>query len=234
MVDSNDRTNETIWLEELVTVVERHYEATESPLLMSKFGQANRELREQLVLLFGNLGNAVRAVADRLEVVKHNGLVGQEAIAPVERVWKVTEELAKRSSYKHLAATSFSLLPRPIQIAFCVKSDRDETIAVGASPPFRYVKLGPGQAIPDGMLPLGDRYRHQGLRLEKASEAEMVDLWASYSLWSAEVNFTPEGHLATVDSTSNALTRLMNAQDPSLKSQIRIPLDVIEILLKHQ
>ncbi|WP_297104310.1 hypothetical protein [uncultured Devosia sp.] len=233
MTGMENNAADQMWLDELVDVATTYYETTDAPLLMSKFGQTHRELRAELVQRFGSLSNAVRAVGNRLEVIKISGLVGQEAIAPVDRVKRVTEELAQRSTGRQLAASSFLRLPFPLRVAFCVKTEQGEKVAVSTEPPYRYLKLEPEQAIPFGMVLLDEKYRHPGLRLENASDGELQALWANYSLWANEVNFAPSGSPTQSTHQANALTRLMGAQDEAMKSKIKIPLDIIEILLKH-
>ncbi|MES0022340.1 MULTISPECIES: hypothetical protein [unclassified Mesorhizobium] len=117
-------------LHRFIDTVEGHYKSPNpEPLLLSRFGQQHKELLAELKAEFISLKAAVRAAGeDRSRFI--DTTVGREAIAPVAIAAELQLQIQEDSASRQQAANYFESLPTPVQIAFCVRTDAGEHVAI--------------------------------------------------------------------------------------------------------
>ncbi|GBR34865.1 hypothetical protein GCM10007870_28150 [Gluconobacter kondonii] len=218
-------------LEALVKAVKEHYEEQDpKPLLLSRFGQSNKELLAQLKSDYGSLAAAVRAAGEEnLRFV--DTTIGRETIAPTGIAGSVGLEIKQESASQHQAANFFDGLPSSVKLAFCIRTEAAEHVALDIVRPFRYSKV----TVPDLIRPtqriIPNSLRRPGLPLRNASVQERAILWGLFLTWTQEIGIDIETFRN--GETSNALARLIAAQSPDIMSGLIIPADIAQILLKH-
>lgn len=218
-------------LEKLVDAIGQHY-AQPNPrkLLLSTFGQRNKVLVAELKEHFGSLLEAVRAVGeDRVQLI--DTTPGQEAVAPAAIAANLRQQVAEDSASAKQAAASFDTLPPPVQLAFCVRIEPGELIALDTLPPFRFAKVTAPELIRATQRIVEDRFRQPGLALRSASLTERANLWKHFLAWTEETGVDP-GSFRRGKVTS-ALARLIAAQPPEVVGKLVIPGDIAHILLRH-
>jgi hypothetical protein len=218
-------------LDRLVAIVREHYASNDAPpLLLSRFGQSNKALLQEIKVEYGTLLNAVRAAGEeRLRLVDDR--VGRESIAPAEIAPAVELEIREQSANQRQGSSSFDSLPVPVRIAFCVRTEGGEYVAVRIAPPFRYEKIPDLALLRPGYRPLPDRYRKPGLVLHSASLHDREALWRSFVAWTEEEGIDPAAFKAGAQ--TNALARLLAAQPADVLSRLVIPADIATLLLKR-
>jgi len=215
--------------EKLTAFVTSYYDDRKNgPLYLSKLGQLLKDDRQPLIEAFGSLGDAVKEAG--LELVARPGTSGAMAVATAEVRGRIEHQFAIATTPN--AASNFSRLPFPLQIAFCLKTGAEESVAVTRSYPVRYERVSAGAAPSTGFILIDDRYRSPGLMVGNASSAELERLWAQYVAWAEEAGVEPAS-LQTVSPPNNALERFMAAQDPDVANRLVIPGDIIALLIRH-
>lgn len=218
-------------LERFVKAVQKHYEAPDAPaLLLSSFGQRHKALLLELKEAHGSLASAVRAAGEnRLKFIDTTR--GQEAIAPSGIAGPIQLRLEEDSASQRQAASFFDSLPHSIQLAFCVRTDPGEHIAIDTVRPFKFAKITAPDLIRQTQRIVPDKYRRPGLSLKSASVQDREALWRQFSAWADETGIDPASFRHGQGTT--ALSRLLAAQPPELISQMIIPADIAQILIKH-
>lgn len=218
-------------LDRLIAAVEDHYsDPLRPPLLLSTFGQRNRDLVKDLKDQFGSLLNAVReAGEDRIQFIETAN--GREAVAPATLAPNLRQQLAEDSASERQAAMSFGTLPTAVQLAFCVRNEANELVALDIIPPFKYSKVSAPELIRATQRILPDKYRRPGLALQSASAIERAGLWKHFLAWCDDTEVDPGTFRR--DKGSNALARLIAAQSPEVVAKLVIPGDIAQMLLKH-
>ena len=222
-------------IEKLVDVVGEHYRHTPAKgFLLSRFGQLHRELRRELVDEFGTLGAAIeQAGVERLRILRPAGAgKGGEIVVTPDRLQPLEEEFAKRSSDVVGAQQSLQELPGSVQIAFCVRTEPDIRVALQLAPPFRYQKLASGADTPPGMYVIEDRFRRPDIDLRHATAAQKEALWSAISGWAASAG-VDLASLLRDPRRGNAFARLLAAQPRAILSEMVIPGDIADLLLRH-
>lgn len=151
------------------------------------------------------------------------------------------ESLAREAIEKRKKVSLLEKLPRPIILAFCVKTDGDAPVYISTSPPFRY-QLGAAPG-PNYVL-VEETYRLPGVYVENPRSlaygdavrlAEQITAWASHhsvdleqlrvdeALRTPHSEILPSSHLKKVE---NALERLYAAQPQGFAERIVIPFDI--------
>lgn len=211
-------------------VVRDHYAATDTPLLLSRFGQTNKELLSQLKAKFGTLSAAVREAGnDRLRIVDQS--VGRESMAPAAVAPEAEAKIQERSANQRQSSSNFDSLPAPVQIAFCVRIEAGEHVAVRATPPFHYEKVTSLDLLRPGYRPLPEQYRKPGLELRHASLQDKEALWRAFVAWTESQGLDPA--VFTSLKQTNALARLLAAQPADVIGRLVIPGDIAALLLKR-
>ncbi|MGV1927541.1 hypothetical protein ACQZ6S_19750 [Agrobacterium tumefaciens] len=218
-------------LKRFILAVQKHYEAAQAaPLLLSSFGQRNGALLKELKNEFGSLKAAVRAAGE--QHIKFIDLtVGREAVAPAAIAAEIQLQLQEVSATQREAAANFDSLPNPLQIAFCVRTDAGEQVAVDIVPPFRFAKVTAPDLIRQTQRIIPDKYRRPGLSLQTATLEERATLWRLFLTW-VEAEKLDAGTFHQAGNTT-ALARLIAAQPSDVIPRLVIPGDIVQLLLKH-
>jgi len=197
-------------LQRLISAIEKHYEEPKAPpLLLSSFGQRNKQLLTELKDEFGSLKAAVHAAGeDRIRLV--DTTIGRETVAPAGIAAELQLQIQGEIANQRQAANLFGSLPVPVQIAFCVRTESGEYIAIDIVRPFRFAKVTAPDLIRPTQRIILDTYRRPGLLLRAASV-----------------------HVFRQGEASTALGRLIAAQPADIIPRLVIPADIAQILLKH-
>jgi len=216
-------------IQTLTDLVTGYYaERKNGPLYLSKLGQLLKDQRQPLVEAYGTLAGAIKAAG--LELVARPGAAGVMAVTTADAKARVEDQFALETGPN--AGSSFSSLPIPLQIAFCLKTAPDERVAVTRTYPVRYERVAAGSSPSPGHIVIEDRYRSPGLLLQNASPAELERLWSQYVAWANEAGVDPVA-LQTVSAPNNALERFMAAQEPDVAKRLVMPGDIIALLIRH-
>lgn len=218
-------------LQRLIAAVEEHYKTPKAPaLLLSSFGQRNKQLLAELKEAFGSLKAAVRAAGeDRIRFV--DTTVGREAVAPAAIAAGLQVQIQEETASQRQAANYFDSLPVPVQIAFCVRTESGEHVAIDTVRPFRFAKVTAPALIRPTQRIIPETYRRPGLLLRAASAHEREALWRLFLAWSEEANVDPT--VFRQGQATTALARLIAAQPADIIVRMVIPADIAQILLKH-
>jgi hypothetical protein len=218
-------------LDRLVQTVRDHYGVPNArPLLLSSFGHANAGLLEELKAAFGTLKAAIKAAGeDRLRIVDHT--VGRESVAPAEIAAEVERRIREDTATRKESVSNFDSLPRSVRLAFCVRTEADEHIAIELTPPFQFSKIQAPDLLRPGQRLIPEPYRKPGLSLQRASVQEREALWRSLLAWAQE--YGVDLAVFKRQSQSNALSRLIAAQRPDVVEKLVIPADIAALLLQH-
>ena len=146
-------------LKRLVDVVHDHYlDSDAPPLLMSRIGQTHKVLLDDLKAKYGTLMAAVKAAgSDRLRIVDHR--LGRQSIAPTEMAPSIELKIEQDSATQKASSSNFDSLPKPVQIAFCLRTQAGEHVTVRVAPPFAYQKVPALDFVRPGFRHLPDEYR---------------------------------------------------------------------------
>lgn len=218
-------------LELLVAAVRAHYARPDAPaLLLSSFGQRNKDLVIRLKEGFGSLKAAVRAAGEeRIRFIDQTA--GREAVAPADRAVDLEQQLLEATASQRQAAMLFDTLPRSVQVAFCVRLESGEHVALDVVRPFRFSRV----TAPDLIRPIQrlvpDRFRSPGVSLRSASIDEKHDLWKQFLAWADHASIDPE--LFRGGESSTALSRLLAAQPADVVPRLVIPGDILQLLMRH-
>jgi hypothetical protein len=219
-------------LNALVEKVQAYYERNTEPLLLSRFGQTNSELRERAIKEHGSLAKAVRASEARLQILVPK--TGHEIVVPAEKKEEIETALLEGSATAKSAAHQLVNVPKPVQLAFCVKTSPGERVAVSGAAPWRYVKVPEGVNLDPGFILVPDRFRHPGLFLKTASDGQKEQVWRSYLAWREDNSIEFDKDVVAAKESASALARFLAAQDASILPRIVIPADIVEILLRQK
>lgn len=218
-------------LERLIVAVHEHYrQENPPPLLLSSFGQRNKELLTELKAEFGSLKAAVRAAGeDQIRFV--DTTVGREAVAPPGIAADLQLQIQEDNASQRQAANYFDCLPAPVRIAFCVRTEVGEQVALDIVRPFRFAKVTAPELIRPTQRIIPDAFRRPGLQLRSASVPEREMLWRLFSAWAEDAGVDPA--IFRQGEATTALARLIAAQPADIVSRLVIPADIAQILLKH-
>lgn len=218
-------------LERFIEAVKKHYQDPDAPpLLLSRFGQRNKALLADLKEAFGSLKIAVQAAGDdRIRFI--DTTAGREAIAPTDIAGNLQVQIKEETASQRQAANLFESLPTPVQIAFCLRTDAGESVAVDTVRPFRFSKITAPNLLRPTQRVIPDMYRRPGLSLRTASIQEREMLWRLFLAWAEDARLDPA--VFRQGGQTTALARLLAAQPAEVIPQLVIPADIAQILLKH-
>ena len=218
-------------LQQFIRTVREHYALPDAPpLLLSRFGHKNRELLKALKDEFGTLKKAVDAAGEQ-NIRFIDTRAGQEAIAPTDRAADLQAQLQEDSASIRSDASLFGALPVSVQIAFCLRTETGEYVAIDIVRPFHYAKVSEPGMIRATQRIIPDIYRKPGLGLRTSSTSERGALWRQFLAWAEWANV--DHAVFRRSEASNALSRLIAAQPSEIVSQLIIPADIAQILLRH-
>ena len=218
-------------LQRLIAAVEEHYKTRDAPaLLLSSFGQRNKQLLAELKKEFGGLKAAVRVAGeDHIRFV--DTTVGRGAVAPTAIAAKVQVQIQKETASQRQAANYFESLPMSVQIAFCMRTEAGEHVAIDTMRPFCFAKVTAPDLIRPTQRIIPDAYRRPGLSLRTASLHDRETLWRLFLAWAETVNV--DLAVFRQGEATTALARLIAAQPADIIPRLVIPADIAQILLKH-
>jgi hypothetical protein len=220
-------------IEKLVNTITQHYATTGTPLLLSRLGQLHPGLLKEIKQAFPSLAAAVQAAGpERLVIVRPaGGGGGQETVAPTDLGATVEKTLNENSATLKSHGAAFDSLPFPIRLAFCLRNEAGEHIAVRLVPPFRYDRITSLDLLRPSYVVVADEFRRPGLILTTANAQEKEGLWRSFLAWTESVGVDPGSF--TRGDRPTALQRLLAAQDPAILARLNIPADIAALLLKR-
>lgn len=218
-------------IKRLTDAIDEHYRKENAPpLLLSTFGQKNKELLVELKEQFGSLMAAVQAAGEeRVQFIDTTS--GREAVAPAAIAANLRQQLQEETASQRQAASCFDTLPASVQLAFCTRSEPGEHIAIETVRPFRFAKVKAPDLIRATQRIIPDKYRRPGLSLRTASVTEREALWKHFLAWAEDVGVDP-ATFRQGDATT-ALARLIAAQPADVVARLVIPGDIAQLLLKH-
>ncbi|RZI99996.1 MAG: hypothetical protein EON90_09160 [Brevundimonas sp.] len=216
---------------DLIVVVQTHYaDPKAGPLWLSRLGQLLGDGRAALVEQSGSLAEAVRAVGpDKLDLISEVGNIGRVAVVTPAARDRVEKQLSGQATGESAA---FNALPTPLQIAFCLRTEPGEVVAVKTSAPVRYEKLAQGVQPPTGLLIIEERYRSPGVMLQTATKEDLERLWRNFLAWADHKGLDAD-LIQKRQKPANALERLMAAQSADVVERLNLPGDIVALLLRH-
>jgi hypothetical protein len=184
-----------------------------------------------------------RELTDKLRIIRHPDIKPYVAVCPVDKIDEAEAKLIGKK-VKSSQGVSPSGFPRSLLIAFCRTIPDGSKIAYSRSRPYHY-EIGPGP-FGDNLIEIGEEYRLPGIWIppegglpldEQAQLRERIERWAirhnvDLTQTSSEASFAPVTPPRSAQST-NALMRLLESLPSHLRSELRVPADIIEILLRH-
>lgn len=219
-------------VDKVVEAVEVYYaENPEKPLLLSRFGQLHPELIKAIRDEGGTLVQAIALSIDRLKVVAPAETRGREAVVPANRSPEIERTINETQAAVRSHSSAFDGLPTSIQIAFCLRTEANEVVAVRPAPPFRYARFHSNELVRPGFLVIAEEYRRPGLALKNATAEDKDALWKGFLAWCEAGKLDPNTFAR--GQGSSALARLLAAQDPNYLSRFIIPADIAALLLKR-
>ena len=219
-------------LDELTGFVEDHYARTDAPLLLSRLGQLRADLRRAIVDARKSFASVIRDHAQgRLEIIADDHRPGAEVVVVPSKREAVEARILADAAASAAAAKAFDDLPVPIRLAFCVASG-EEDVYVTTTSPFRYEKVPKGERPSPASILVERKLRRPGLDLRTATTSDKRTLWTSFSQWAASQGVDQASFVVAAETAStNALSRLLEAQDHDALGRLRIPADIAVILL---
>ena len=228
--------------EKLISIVQAHYAAHRTPLLLARLGTeldkadawpAGREQRNLKQLITDLATPDVDLVWDKRSpayIAVATPDVRDAVISQVE------ERLGVRSMPVRLED-----IARPVLLAFCIDA-HGQPVYIRRSHPFRY-EIGevPADQAADFVL-VDSEFRRPGLRVERLqalSATDKVDLTNRLQKWALAHGLVvqqfckPDNeNKESIDSGTTALDRLLNAQAPDVAQRLMIPADIAQILAR--
>ncbi|MND44884.1 hypothetical protein D3C80_357330 [compost metagenome] len=218
-------------LARLIEAIEAHYQERDAPpLLLSRFGQIHGELLHELKAAYGTLSAAAAAAGEhQIKIVRHQR--GQEVLAPADRAENISVKVVTESAQQRDSSSRFNGLPRSVQIAFCLRTESDEVVALRTISPWDYRKESRADLVRPGYRIIPDEYRRPGLALNQASLQELEALWKAFLAWTAHEKLDPASFKPSRG--GNALARLIAAQPADIIARLVIPADIADLLLRR-
>ena len=218
-------------LKPLVELVHAHYASPKGsePFLLSRLGVALGSGRQDLVTHYGSLALAISAAGPSVLEIVGRDQPGRETVVTPEVRDEISRKLGERTP---AVGADFDNLPAPLKIAFCLKVEPGQQVAVQTSAPVKYVRLPDDADIPAGYVVIEEKFREPGLHLDDASNSDKERLWRLFSRWAEEhqLNHLLPNHRPP---TMNALERLLAAQPADILTRMNLPADIVAILLRH-
>ncbi len=218
--------------EHIKKIVDLHYETAEDPLLLSNLG--NELKKQNLWPIEGetrSLANFIKEIAPELPII-----ADPEAKAYVVITPKGREKLAHIAFQRRHDHLLIKKLPRAILLAFCVRAKGEVWVKITA--PYHYAIECPK---PDeSYVSVDEKFRIPGLYVDQNRNMTPTNqdlLVSNLKNWAKEHHV--ELHDLTADSSApsqapaqavksaaNALERLYDAQPPTLRERLVVPVDI--------
>lgn len=233
-------SNISDYLGKLKQIVIDHYEAKSTPLLLSRLGAILR--KKELWPIPGAEGKTLKHVIGEandpdLQIVRDQKFPAFIAVT-TEAAKEVVEQSIERRHRRVSHIPDLEALPRSVVLAFCVKHDAGGKIFLSIKPPFKYCFEIPEEDDPSMYVPVDDKYRRPGLKFTNINELEVLDhtdLQSKIATWSLDKGISLELFYKAVSaSPSNALERLIAAQQPGISEKLMIPSDIALFLSRQR
>ena len=211
------------------------------PLLLAKLG--DQLAAHNTYTPDGRPGSMKRFIESELNaeigVMQHPDIVSYVAVYPKDLHQQVASAL---QNVKPRRSRDSARFPRSLLIAFCRNVPDGKKIFFKRSYPYKYVV---GDIVPtDDFVEIEHEYRLPGYEISETgdlSEDLRTKLFSRIQAWSERHNIDGEhqwlrpwpSREKNAEVATNALARLIESWPPELRRQIRIPADIIEILLRH-
>ena len=230
----------------IIEEVERHYRDSTSPYYLSGLGEYIRSHGIEVPAGMRLKDFLSGTFEGRLLVVQDENVPAKIAIATPEQEDRVTQLLSNRSSPEHEDADlDFSRLPFALMAAFCIASDSGNRVFFRTLRPLRYVIR---QSPPDqSHIEIDPQFRPSladAPSVHNLSESERRGIYQRIVDWAGSKGLDLKSFyydarparigrpISATSSSTNALQRLVEAQEPSFQRQVRIPGDIAVALMK--
>ena len=230
----------------LIQAVENHYkDAPDRPLYASELGKTVREKGIHMPPGVTVL-NYIRSMYEgRLCVVQDPDVPARIAIAQPNNQTKIAQLISGRGLVESAPETEFRRLPFALTAAFCRAPTKGKKLFFATRRPFRYVS----EAAPPNSdyVEIEEDYQPpdlRGLDAHQLSEDQRLIVYSSIARWALAKNIrlsdfyviTPASTARNTpihSSSRNALERFIGAQDDDIKSRIKIPMDIAQLLMNN-
>ena len=228
----------------VVDEVRRHYKDSDSPYYLSGLGQFFRAQDIEIPTGVRFKDFLKSRFQDRLSVVQDPDVPAKIAIAPLENVEDVQQQLKPQVPVVGTSSqVDVNRIPFALITAFCIRPGIGERVYFRTARPYRYVV---GQAAPDETyLEIDEEDRPSrlaGSSIHGLSAADKQEIYERIEEWARANNLDLrdfyygngraqiKGALSTGAPATSALRRLVEAQTSEMKKQILIPGDVAIML----
>ena len=230
----------------VINAVDKHYESDDSPYFLAELGKF---FRSEGIDIPGGVrfkDYLKSRFSGRLAIVQDANTPAKIAIAPVDKEQSVRQQLSGDvSDATYGGGVDYSRLPFALVAAFCKVPSPGTNLYFRIAKPFRYETLpySPGE----NYIEIEDRFRPKdlaGLIVNELSSQQKQTIYDQIEKWSEEKSFdlraiyydrgvkSVRATSARGEVESNALQRLINAQEPDLRGRIRIPGDIASTLMR--
>ncbi|MES9996509.1 hypothetical protein [Desulfovibrio aminophilus] len=173
---------------------------------------------------------------DQIALIKDPLVKERILVCPIENKEKCEAQIGSKDAHRELAA-----LPRALVLAFTIQVQQGQHVFVTLGDSVRYEIAQ--SASSDQQIMISDEYRDTSLPAYKLTELNSdqaksllnsITRWAkSNSINLEDLNWKSRSLQKQSAPGQNALSRLLLAIPRDLRSQINIPADIAELLLKH-
>ncbi len=230
----------------IIEEVRKHYQENSAPYYLSGLGEFCRLHGIEIPTGMKLKDFVTRRFGDSLFVVQDPEVPAKIAIAIPEQKERVAQFLAQQTPVGlDRSDVDFSRLPFALIAAFCLVADSNVGVYFRTERPFRYVTA---EAAPSHLyIEIDARFRPTqagALSFRNLSADERRAIHQRISEWALDKKIdlksfyydrTPKlagQRTSFATASTNALQRLVEAQEPRLQSQIRIPGDIAMALMK--
>ena len=227
--------------------VEKHYETHEVPYYLAELGMFFRSENIDIPDSVRLKDYLKRQFAGRLVVVQDDHTPAKIAIAPSGKENSVRQQLSGQPlDTSDGPKIDYGRLPFALVAAFCKNPLPDARLYFRIAAPFRY-EIRTRKLEDDNYIEIEERFRPQSLsgrsahalsysdkqtiydHIRKWADEKSIDLRSIYYDLGAKSTATT----ATIgEVASNALQRLIDAQEPELRGRILIPGDIANTLMR--
>ena len=224
----------------------KHYESTDSPYYLAELGNFFRLNNFQIPEEIRFKDFLESRFQGCLVVVQDSHTPAKIAIATPENEGSVRQRLANHTeNHFDNGTTNYSRLPFSLVTAFCKVPPPNMDVFFRVTTPFRYEIHT--RAPDDNYVLIDQEFRPPelaGKSLQILSSTETQEVYAQIVRWASAngidlrrlyfnyATASPKGPNGSNTKTHNALQRLIDAQEPALKSRINIPGDIASKLME--
>ena len=230
----------------VVDEIQKHYEEQAQPYYLAKLGQFLRSVEIEVPAGKRLKDFLTETFQDRLVVVQDSAVPARIAIAPPDNSEQVQEQLAGRFlPTPGRPPIEVNRLPFSLIAAFCQMPKSGLRVFYRTIRPSRYAI---GLVAPDHTyIEIEDDFRQpvpEGTSIHELSMESKQGIYRRISEWAAihnvnlEATYVNEKGGTSISGInrripiSNALERLVEAQEPELRKRIHVPGDIALVLMR--